>query len=129
MCPFFLCLGESCPENIQKFQVLSSILFARFDWLKTHCALPKYFQTRIGCIPSSSNGTFCIDYLPITTSESIFVPWNLTESNAILQISLVLIIFFFLKFIVFSLKYFENRKGEATLSVIHFNEITFFQTF
>ena len=77
MCPFFIFLSESCSANIRKFEVPYWILFARFHWLKPHCALPKCFQIRVGCILSSSNGPSCIKYFPIKTNGILFVPWNL----------------------------------------------------
>ena len=58
---FSLCLRESCSANIRTFEVPSWILFDRFHWLKPHYVLSKYFRTRIGCILSSRNDTFCLE--------------------------------------------------------------------
>ena len=80
-------------------------------------------------IPSSGNIAFSIKYLPIMRTESLFVLWNLTESDAILSISVILIIFFFLNLIAFCYKYFKKDKEKQLLSAIHFNEISLFPTF
>ena len=74
---FYACATHVQANHVGILNIYSKvwglILNSRFPWIKPHCSLPKYFQTRISCILWCSNDTLCTEYLPITTTGSLFV--------------------------------------------------------